>query len=184
MRRFIFALSLLVLVSGCLWTGGGTAPSPTETERTPTSTASEEPASSSPTETFVDCPVNSRLDWDASSETRDLPKFPENVTEESVVEYVAEFEKAFLYNARITDENMSSVEISINDRQLADEDDEGYVVKLHGTLGTYRDSGLHGDIRYRVNYYVTDSVARRGAACGINGAPDPKSAPVVAESSD
>lgn len=157
-RRKIIGLASAVLVAGC----AGTGPSPTQdspVDRSEQSSTTTEAVYCS--ESDVKRPPAS---INASPSGKPYPEAPLPLDEDSVREFLNEFETAYARNETIQDQSVSSVNIEIQGGFDVEAVDQGFLA--HGNIQVMytKDGGEQtpsGDKKYRVNYFVSTSAVLR-----------------------
>jgi hypothetical protein len=106
------------------------------------------------------------------------PEKSETLTNESVLNYVQQFERGYIWNSYRAD--YQGVTVGTMNATILNATDDTYVVHLEYTVAL-EGSGSSGDEGITVNYYVTDSITKRYEAdtWGARG-PDPANGTVVA----
>lgn len=147
-RAVTFALAAVMICTGCL--GGTPSAEPTETAPSPAERAVNTTGTqSSPIGTPTTAPPPT---------PRALPEKPANLTRETVVSFVIEYEEARLHNEQIRDGNYTDIEAGCRNRSI-DATNGGFSVTISCRFALYGTSdeaefvadGATGNITYTVD---------------------------------
>ena len=153
--RLATVLLASILVAGCTATG----PSPTSTDRSPTTHCG-----SGTLETSIGL---------TSEVRRDYPDEPDEINRSSVREHVKAFERAYAWN-REYNSGQEELHIHVHGVDVESRDD-GYVVHVDEVkISQYFGDNSIGDYAWSAHYFVNESVVERGE--GHAGGPGPNEA--------
>jgi hypothetical protein len=101
-----------------------------------------------------------------------VPETPPNLTQENVVPFAKEFEKAYEWNQELTNRTVN-LSVAIIEESLVNTTDSGYVVRLEAESFHTNGNRLADDDFYTVYYFINSTTIYRFKVHSVESTPDP-----------
>lgn len=143
-RRGVLAVAAGLLGAGCRGTGGGGTPS------TPTTTRGDGPPRCDPADV-----TRPPVAEGGALAGREYPPKPSPLTDQSVLEFLDEFETAFAWNRVLRTADATSLNVENRDGFAPDETGDGYLASSGMRVSYTADDGTTSERAYVANYFVS-----------------------------
>lgn len=176
-RRGILAAVVTALTGGCTGRNDGATSTETGTATAPPPSETGTPTQSSPSDGPPQCDpedvARPAVTTGGNLEGRAYPTKPTDLTDQSVLEYLGEFETAFAWNRVLTttDGTVTSLNVDTLDGFVPDETGDGYLASSGMAVSTTTEDGTTNEREYVANYFVSPGPVYRTESDGDTADP-------------